>query len=408
VLKVQVTITEVLGAAVTVDGLGGLVLSCQFSGLSKCVGLSSQKDNWELALKRFIMKRSAPGCCMRFFHVPYLGYRLLATLLVLLVLSSLTLAGNTPPPKMSKETREEIVHVFTAELVYIRANFPMGQTGLKLRNGTVTPTGPELEHLMALWGPAAKPGDRARISDVVFKDDHIHFEINGGPVKKQKWYQHITVVGSSASVPVAPGDASANARGSFVDLYFDKYVPEIEGPELKQLLRPVFDFDSKSALDAYLETVPPQVKEAIKNHHVLVGMNHEMVIYAMGRPPKKVRETANEVEYEEWIYGMPPQDVDFVRFVGDEVVRVESMKVNGEKIVRVEKEVDLGAATVAKKQEERPVNAPTLRRPGEEMPESTPANPSSGPPIAPVPPPSGPGSGPPPPDRVLAPTPAMW
>ncbi len=407
-LKVQVTITEVLGAAVTVDGLGGLVLSCQFSGLSKCVGLSSQKDNWELALKRFIMKRSAPGCCMRFFHVPYLGYRLLATLLVLLVLSSLTLAGNTPPPKMSKETREEIVHVFTAELVYIRANFPMGQTGLKLRNGTVTPTGPELEHLMALWGPAAKPGDRARISDVVFKDDHIHFEINGGPVKKQKWYQHITVVGSSASVPVAPGDASANARGSFVDLYFDKYVPEIEGPELKQLLRPVFDFDSKSALDAYLETVPPQVKEAIKNHHVLVGMNHEMVIYAMGRPPKKVRETANEVEYEEWIYGMPPQDVDFVRFVGDEVVRVESMKVNGEKIVRVEKEVDLGAATVAKKQEERPVNAPTLRRPGEEMPESTPANPSSGPPIAPVPPPSGPGSGPPPPDRVLAPTPAMW
>jgi hypothetical protein len=345
---------------------------------------------------------------MRFFDFPCLGYRLLATLLVLLVLSSLTLAGNTPPPKMSKETREEIVHVFTAELVYIRANFPMGQTGLRLRDGTVTPTGPELEHLMALWGPAAKPGDRARISDVVFKDDHIHFEINGGPVKKQKWYQHITVVGSSASAPVAPGDASANARGSFVDLYFDKYVPEIEGPELKQLLRPVFDFDSKSALDAYLETVPPQVKEAIKNHHVLVGMNHEMVIYAMGRPPKKVRETANEVEYEEWIYGVPPQDVDFVRFVGDEVVRVETMKVNGEKMVRVDKEVDLGAATVATKQEARPATAPTLRRPGEEMPESTPANPSSAPPMAPAPPPSGPGSGPPPPDRSFPPTPTMW
>jgi len=353
------------------------------------------------------MRRSAPGCCMPFFHVSRLGHRMLATLLVLLVLCSLTLAGNTPPPKMSKETREEIVHVFTAELVYIRANFPMGQTGLRLKNGTVTPTGPELEHLMALWGPAAKPGDRARISDVVFKDDHIHFEINGGPVKKQKWYQHISVVGSTASVPVAPGDAAANARGSFVDLYFDKYVPEIEGPELKQLLRPVFDFDSKSALDAYLETVPPQVKEAIKNHHVLVGMNHEMVIYAMGRPPKKVRETANEVEYEEWIYGVPPQDVDFVRFVGDEVVRVESMKVNGEKIVRVEKEVDLGAATVAKKQEERPANAPTLRRPGEEMPESAPANPSSGPPMAPVPPPSGPGSGPPSPNWNLPATPTM-
>ncbi len=65
-----------------------------------------------------------------------------------------------------------------------------------------------------------------------------------------------------------------------------------------------------------------------------------------------------------------------MRFVGDEVVRVETMKVDGQKIVRVEKEVDLGAPTVAKKQEERPANAPTLRRPGEEMPESNPANPS--------------------------------
>ena len=77
-----------------------------------------------------------------------------------------------------------------------------------------------------------------------------------------------------------------------MDIYFDKYVPEMTGPELKELLRPVFDFDAKSALDAYLETVSPQVKEAIKNHHVLVGMNHEMVIYAKGRPPKKVREVA--------------------------------------------------------------------------------------------------------------------
>ena len=88
-----------------------------------------------------------------------------------------------------------------------------------------------------------------------------------------------------------------------------------------------------------------------------------------------------EVEYEEWIYGKPPQDVDFVRFVGDEVVRVETMKVDGQKIVRVEKEVDLGTPTVAKKQEDRPATAPTLRRPGEEMPESNPANPSRMPPL---------------------------
>src|SRR3984893_1533642 len=327
---------------------------------------------------------------MRFFHGYWVCYRLLVTLFFF---SSMALAGNAPPPKISKGTREDIIHAFNEELVYVRVNFPMGKTGLKLRNGNVTPSGPELQHLMALWGPAAKPGDRARISDVVIKEDHIRFEINGGPIKKQKWYQHIQISGANSTVPIAPSDSSANARGSFVDLYFDKYVPEMTGPELKEVLRPVFDFDSKSALDAYLETVSPQVKDAIKNHHVLVGMNHDMVIYGKGRPPKKVRERADEVEYEEWIYGVPPQDVDFVRFVGDEVVRVETMKVGGQKIVRVEKEVDLGAPTVANKQEERPANAPSLRRPGEEIPESNPAN-SSRPPVMGAPQPTDPGKNP--------------
>ncbi len=335
---------------------------------------------------------------MRSLHLDCVGCRPLA---ILLVFCALTLAENAPPPSISppisKETREQIIHAFNAELVYIHTTFPMGKTGLTLRNGVVTPSGPELQSLIALWGPATKPGDRARISNVVIKEDRIRFEINGGPVKKQKWYQRIEVSGAQGGA-ITPSDPSANARGSFVDLCFDKYVPELTGPELKQLLRPVFDFDAKSALEAYLETVPPKIKDAIKNHHVLVGMNRDMVIYAKGHPPRKVRETARgaaeDVEYEEWIYGTPPEVVDFVRFVGDEVVRVETMKVDGQKIVRVEKEVDLAAPTVAKKQGDRPATAPTLRRPGEEMPESNPANPSSTPPMAPIPPPAGPGTGP--------------
>lgn len=321
---------------------------------------------------------------MRSLHFLCFGYRFLA---VLLFISSLAPAEDSPPPRISKETREEIVHAFNQELVYIRTNFPMGKVGLKLKSGTVSPNGEELQHLMALWGPAAKPGDHARISDVVIKNDYIRFEINGGPIRKQKWYQHIQIQGTGSSVPIAPSDSPENARGSFVDLYFDKYVPELTGPELKQMLRPVFDFDARSPLEAYLDTVSPQIRDAIKNHHVLVGMNREMVIYAKGRAPKKVREHADEVEYEEWIYGMPPQDVDFVRFVGDEVVRVETMKVDGQKVVRVDKEVDLASPTVAKTQGGHPANAPTLRRPGEEMPESERANPSSTPPMgAPQPP----------------------
>ena len=300
-----------------------------------------------------------------------------ACLSLFLVISwNLVVAEGGSAPHISKETREQIVHTFDQDLVYIRTSFPMGKTGLKLKNGTITPNGQELQQLMSLWGPAAKPGDQARISDIVFKGDYIRFEINGGPVKKQKWYQRIQIQGAGGSTPIAPSDSNANARGSFVDLYFDKYVPEITGPELKAALRPVFDFDSKSPLEAYLDTVPPKVKEAIKNHHVLVGMNREMVIYAKGRAPKKIREHDGEVEYEDWIYGTPPQDVDFVRFVGEEVVRVETMTVAGQKIVRTEKEVDLDAAAVAQKPAQRPLNA---ARVPPVAPPSSPPDPSKNP-----------------------------
>jgi len=307
--------------------------------------------------------------------------------------------SSSPAPHISNKTRIDLIRAFDAELVYIRTPFPMGKRGLTLKDGVTSPSGPELQMLMTTWGPAVKPGDQARITAVEIKDNHIRFEINGGPVKKQKWYQHLQVGGNGGMAPISPSDSNANPRGSFVDLQFDRYVPELTGPELKQLLHPVFDFDAKSAVEAYLETVPPKVKEAIQNHQVLVGMNREMVVYAKGRAPKKIREKDGEVEYEDWIYGEPPQDVDFVRFVGDEVTRVETMKIDGEKIVRTEREVELAPKpTVASSEPTaRPVNAPSLRRPGEELPNDPTANPRSGNaaplPLPPPNPPSGPNGG---------------
>ena len=134
---------------------------------------------------------------------------------------------------------------------------------------------------------------------------------------------------------------------------------------------------------------------------VLAAVGAGMVLYSKGRPPKKDREKDGNTEYEEWIYGEPPHDVDFVRFVGDEVIRVETMKVDGEKVVRTEKEVNLEPQpTLADKQEQpqpRPANAPTLRRPGEEMPNASPQAPNPkviAPPTPPVSPGPTPNSGP--------------
>jgi hypothetical protein len=325
-----------------------------------------------------------------------------ALLVLLISLSSAVAVAQSSTPKssapahLSSKTRIELIRSFDAELVYIRTPFPMGKAGLKLKDGVISPRGAELQTLMATWGPAVKPGDQARITAVSIKGNYIRLEINGGPIKKQKWYQRIEVGGGGGTAPISPSDSNANPRGSFVDLQFDHYVPELSGPELKRLLRPVFDFDAKSAVEAYLETVPPKIKEAIQNHQVLVGMNREMVIYAKGHPPKKIREKDGETEYEDWIYGEPPQDVDFVRLVGDEVTRVETMKVSGEKIVRTEREVELAQKPAASQTTEtaaRPANAPSLRRPGEELPNDPTAGPRSGSVAPPPPPPSNPPTG---------------
>ncbi len=302
---------------------------------------------------------------------------------------------TSPPPRLTSQTRMELIRAFESELVYIRTQFPMGKKGLTLKNGNLSPSGTDLQRLIVTWGPSVKPGDRARITSLSIKDERIHFEINGGPVKKQKWYDRIQIDGAAGSSPITPSDANANPRGSYVDLVFDHYIPEMDASQLKHLLRPVFDFDAKSPVEAYLETVPPKVKEAIKNHQVLVGMNREMVIYSKGRAPKKIREKDGEAEYEDWIYGEPPQDVDFVRFMGDEVTRVETMKVTGEKVVRVEKEVELAPqpSVAAASPTSPPANAPSLRRPGEDLPTTSPATTSTRPlpTSSPAPPPSDPG-----------------
>ncbi len=302
---------------------------------------------------------------------------------------------------MSKQTRLQIIRDFETQIVYTRSAFPMGTKGLKLKDGVTTPNGPELNQLLALWGPALKPGDPAQISFVQIKNNFIHFDINGGALRRKKWYQHIEVAGANGMpVQLSPNETQQNLHGSYLEVYFDKYVPEMSAQQLRDLLLPVLDFNARNKEQAYLDTVPPKVKEAILAHHVLVGMNSEMVLHAKGRPPKKVREKDGTTEYEEWIYGDPPQDVDFVRIVGDEVVRVETMKVGGQKIVRTEKEVILEKPdkdTEAKKDQDRPAGAPSLRRPGENS-EDVPKPADQVSPSPPMPPPDIPqppgGSGP--------------
>lgn len=278
---------------------------------------------------------------------------------------------------MSQKTRFYVIRGLQSEIAFARKPFPVGTKGITLHeDGTTTPAEGQLAQEVGVIGAAVRPGDRVTITNVRFAKDFILFELNGGPTRKKKWYDHIDAGVSGVAVsPPPPG--AVNPRGTLLILAFKGFVPEIAPEALKEMLYPVLDFSSKSATEAYLDTIPPKAKEAIQNHQVLVGMSQEMVIYAKGRPLRKIRETDERGKpYEEWLYGEPPQDVEFVRFIGFEVVQLKIMKVDGQKIVRTEKEVDLKEVRQAearqREQEQaaakpKPVaNRPTLRRPGEE------------------------------------------
>jgi hypothetical protein len=276
----------------------------------------------------------------------------------------------------------QLIRVIAAEFVHVRKNLPLGEKHMAIApDGIVKPGDAELYRMAQTYGAAAKIGDRVQITNIVFHEKSIYFEINGGPKKKTKWYQRVEISGMGGSTGgVDPNQAQPT--GAAVTLEFKKHVPEMTGAELKQMLTPVLDFSVKTASEVFVDTLPPKIREAVKRHEVLVGMNHDMVVMARDRPPQKVREKDDKgKEYEEWIYGAPPQDIVFVRFAGDEVVRVKIAKIGGQITVKTEKEVDVkdGVPTLAAlkssdtpqdvsgaPEPEKPTHRPTLKRPDEQ------------------------------------------
>jgi hypothetical protein len=279
-------------------------------------------------------------------------------------------------------TKMQLIRVMAAEFVHVRKNLPLGEKNLAIApDGLVKPGDAQLYRMAQTNGAAAKVGDRVQITNIVFKEKSIYFEINGGPKKKTKWYQRVEISGMGGSTGgVDPNQAQPT--GAAVTLEFKKHVPEMTGGELKQMLTPVLDFSVKTAAEVFVDTLPPKIREAVKRHEVLVGMNHDMVVMAKERPEQKVREKDDKgKEYEEWIYGAPPKDVVFVRFAGDEVIQVKTAKIGGQITVKTEKEVDVkdGVPTLAAlkssnspqdvsggPQQDQPTRRPTLKRPDEQ------------------------------------------
>ena len=247
-------------------------------------------------------------------------------------------APASKPKPLSVDNRLAIIRVLSSEYATSKQPLPASQ---KIEEAlVVTPAGAikedKLRDDLARRGAAVHTGEIIQVTAIQFKTSSILFEINGGGKKKKKWYERIQVSGGTSGAPVdvtsptrvpGPGEQAPPTRpiGSWILLSFPDYVPDLKPDEVKKMLAGVLDFSTRSAAIPWIETIPEEFREAIKEKKAKVGMNREMVLAALGRPGNKVRETKDGVEREDWIYGNPPF-VTFVTFVGDTVVEVKEFK----------------------------------------------------------------------------------
>lgn len=286
-----------------------------------------------------------------------------------------------------QRTKLQLVRVLEAEQGFAMRPLPGGGKGITLAaNGAATPSGADYAKALERNGIALQAADRAVITDVKFLGDKIVFELNDGPDQKHRILRHISVGAGGVMVPLAR-DNGQEPVGVRITLQFEKFVPEMTGTQVMELLAPLVDFRLKSPVEAYVDTLPPQLKAAILAHHVLVGMNQEMVKVALGAPDSKSREREGDMPFEEWIYGEPPKDVQFVRFNGNRVIRVEECKIGEPPLIRDTnemgdywsttpapppniREVKLGDPSAASRSEQTATAAPpSLKKPGETLPD---------------------------------------
>jgi hypothetical protein len=236
---------------------------------------------------------------------------------------------NVPLTKnpLDPKTRLELIRLLQSEQGFAMRPFPKGHRGLTLAaNGKLEPAGEAYLNMVTTDGLSAKPGDRLVISDIKFEHNKIEFMLNGGPDAKHRFLRHIQLGTGNATNPVVQDDGQ-EATGARLTLTFKGEVPELTGAEVKALLAPLISFDVKTPIQAFTDTLPTKLKDAILNHEVMVGMSTDMVLFALGPPQSKTREMEGQMPFEEWIYGAPPKPVEFVRINGNRVIRLEIAKV---------------------------------------------------------------------------------
>jgi len=234
-------------------------------------------------------------------------------------------------------SRLSLVRFISGEFVKVVKPLPAVKPGFRIKPGQ-TVNEDSLRNALMRGGSAGNPGDSVQITRLIFKEKEIFVDINGGSKKGGKsWRDHIEVGVSGSPRPQSrveqiggqgAGTPGFRDRGATLILDFGGPLPDMTPDEFKEFISQFLDFSKqRSAAVQWVETLPPEIQQAIKEKRALVGMDREMVVAAMGKPENKIRERDTDGnDTEDWIYGHPPGKTIFVKFIGDKVVSVRQFR----------------------------------------------------------------------------------
>jgi len=233
--------------------------------------------------------------------------------------------GSASPSKdLQPQSRLLLIRYVDGEFAKAVQPLPGGKHGFKVPAGKQVDK-QKLSDALRLYGIAANPGDTVQITGMEIRSQQILIQINGGGKKHFHLRDHLQVGIGNMSTEEPVYATRSEPAGATLVLEYGRAVPDMSPDDLKRDLAVFLDFSKQhSAAVNWVETLPPQFQQAIKDHQAIVGMDSEMVMAAMGRPDHKVRERDPDgKETEDWIYGTPPAKTTFVTFAGDNVVRVK-------------------------------------------------------------------------------------
>ncbi len=222
--------------------------------------------------------------------------------------------------KLTEQDRVELVRGLTAEYATAKVGLPRSKKALDVDpKGTYDKS--VWDGASRQYGAAARAGDLVQVTKIAIESDKIVFEINGGfNAGKGKWYQHVQI---GMGGPVSQGGQSNAPGGTSIALLFHNPVPPLKSAEIKKMLKPILDFEKQTATESYVESLPPEFQEAVKQKRAVEGMDHDAVLLALGKPVRKVREVKDGEELEDWVYGNPPGKIVFVTFKDNKVIKVK-------------------------------------------------------------------------------------